>query len=356
MALDLSLVESWLQALPDSEEPCGKDLEYDLEFLELMRIAEGKPETQFSAAEPPSWRDVRVQAEALLARTRDLRIAVLWLRAAVNLDGFSVSAAGLHLLHRLLTDFPDHLHPMPDPSDGDEYARANALATLPKPDGLLGDLRQCLLFRLRGTGEVRLRAIAVAAGQMPAGADETPYTQSQVKQILASAVEQQPEFRELPGQVLAEIKALGAVMDQRFGAGSAAELKPLSALVKVLEDALPQAAAAEDAELADDASADGGSGASGATGSSAAALGSVRSREDALRAIDMVCDYLERNEPTNPAQLLLRRARRIINHNFLQLIQELAPEALAEAARVMGVDPATLAAGQAAGENADESY
>ena len=59
MALDLSMLEPWLQPLPDAEGPCGKDLEYDLEFLELMRVAEGKPETQFSAAEPPNWRDVR---------------------------------------------------------------------------------------------------------------------------------------------------------------------------------------------------------------------------------------------------------------------------------------------------------
>jgi type VI secretion system protein ImpA len=354
MALDLSMVEPWLQPLPDAEEPCGKDLEYDLEFLELMRVAEGKAETQFSAAEPPNWRDVREQSEALMARTRDLRIAMLWLRAAVNLTGFSAAAPGLHLLHGLLTNFPDHVHPMPDPSDGDEYARANVLATMPKSDGLLGDLRQCLLFKLRGTGEVRLRSFAVAAGQMPANADETPYTQGQVKQILASAVEQEPDFRDLPGQVLAEIKALAAVMDQRFGAGTAAELKPLSALVKVLDDALPQAAPTDSPDGTDDASA--ADGATAPARGPTAALGSVRSREDALRAIDMVCDYLEHHEPTNPAQLLLRRARRIINHNFLQLIKELAPDALNEAARVMGIDPESLNSEPAGGENANESY
>ena len=56
----------------------------------------------------------------------------------------------------------------------------------------------------------------------------------------------------------------------------------------------------------------------------------------------MVCEYLDRTEPTNPAQLLLRRARHLISHNFLQLIKALAPEALEEAARIMGVDPASV--------------
>ena len=63
---------------------------------------------------------------------------------------------------------------------------------------------------------------------------------------------------------------------------------------------------------------------------------------EALRAIEMVCDYLERAEPTNPAQLLLRRAGRLLGHNFLQLMKELAPDALSEVARIMGVDPSTV--------------
>lgn len=34
---------------------------------------------------------------------------------------------------------------------------------------------------------------------------------------------------------------------------------------------------------------------------STAAVGAMRSRDDAIRLLDMVCQYLERNEPTNPA-------------------------------------------------------
>ena len=69
---------------------------------------------------------------------------------------------------------------------------------------------------------------------------------------------------------------------------------------------------------------------------------SVDSRQDAIRAIELVCTYLERNEPTNPAQFLLRRAARVIDRNFLQLVRELAPDAVKEVARIMGVDPSTI--------------
>jgi type VI secretion system protein ImpA len=52
-----------------------------------------------------------------------------------------------------------------------------------------------------------------------------------------------------------------------------------------------------------------------------------------------VCAYLERAEPANPAPLFLRRARQLLNHNFLQLMKELAPDALAGVAGLVGVDP-----------------
>ena len=86
---DSSRAQAWLQPLGDASEPCGKDLEYENEFLELSKAAEGKPETQFGPGEPPNWRDVREQAEGLMEKTRDLRIALLWCRAVVNLSGFA---------------------------------------------------------------------------------------------------------------------------------------------------------------------------------------------------------------------------------------------------------------------------
>jgi type VI secretion system protein ImpA len=40
--------------------------------------------------------------------------------------------------------------------------------------------------------------------------------------------------------------------------------------------------------------------------------------------------------------LLLRRAARVIDKNFLQLMRELAPDAVADVARILGVDPSSV--------------
>lgn len=340
------LVESWLQPLSDASEPCGKDVEYDNEFLELIKSAAGKQETQFGPGEPPHWRDVKEKSEALLNKTRDLRIAVLWIRAVVNLDGFSSLPMGLRLLEGLISNFWDHLHPMLDPDDGEPYARANALATLPQLDGLLGDLRQCTLFNVRSVGELRIRSIEVGLGQLAPKAGETVLTRDQLVQMLTAVVAGDPGFHDKIKAALDGLKTLADLLNQRFGAYGVPDLSPIANLIRSVQKLMPSDIVDADAVADNVADAVHVDGASGEPVSNAITecgkckpLISVRSRSDALCAIDLICEYLDKAEPTNPAQLLLRRAQRLINKNFLQLIQEFAPDALNGVAHVMGVNP-----------------
>jgi type VI secretion system protein ImpA len=329
-------IAGWLLPLDGADGPAGKDFEYDNDFLQLVKAAEGVPETQFSSTEPPNWRNVRELAETLLERSRDLRVAVLWIRSRVNLDGFLALADGIALLQGLLDGLWDHVHPLPDPDDGDTYARANALAPLPLADGLLGDLRQSTLFTLRGIGELRLRTVEVALGLIAAKDGENTLSRDQLTEMLAAALEQLPQLRRQLQNTLAELEALSARMNERLGIVNAPDTRAIQALIKNVLGLLPEPleeVPAEDPEAGD------GSAASTLFGARGTLLGRVQSRADALRAIEMVCDYLDRSEPGNPAQLLLRRASRLINQNFLQLMKELAPDALNEVARLMGVDP-----------------
>lgn len=337
-------VERWLLPLADESAPCGNDLEYDNDFLALTQAAAGRPETQFDTGAPPDWRSVRSQAEALFERTRDLRIAVIWVRACVNLEGFAALPHGIRLLHGLLVNFWETLHPLPDPDDGDPYARMSALGALREAEGLIGDLRKAVLFNARGIGEIRVRAIEVVLGLLPARDDDAPLTRDQLGQMLVAAVAQQSALRELPAAAMAQVKALNGVLNERAGAEGAPDLKPLQSMVHALNGVMP---AAQETAEAEEADADGDTpeaepGAAPKAARSAGLSGTVNSRDEAQRAIDMVCEFLERTEPTSPAPLLLRRARRMINRNFLQLMKELAPDSLAEVARVMGVDPDTV--------------
>lgn len=338
-AVERTIVDDWLEPLGDA--PCGEDLEYDNAFLELNQAAAGKPETQFAEAEPPEWRKVRDAAEALFARTRDLRVAMHWVRARIHLDDFAALPDCLRLLHGLLDRFWDDLHPRLDPDDGDAYARLNVLALLGEVEGLVGDVRGSLVVRNRAVGELRVRDIEVMLGKYPPRDGETPMSRAQVEQMLGAAIEHDATLASLADRAATQLRALSSLLNDKVGIERAPDVRPLHNLIACVAQVMPAPQAAEDeaGESTDDGSAPDGAGKpSGKKG-----LGDgVYSRADALRAIDMVCDYLERTEPTNPAQLLLRRARRLINKNFLQLMRELAPDALSEVARIMGVDPESI--------------
>ena len=79
------------------------------------------------------------------------------------------------------------------------------------------------------------------------------------------------------------------------------------------------------------AGADGGAG--GAAGGQAACRGRSRSRsrQDAVRALDAVAEFFRRNEPSSPVPLLVDRAKRLVSKNFLEVLEDVAPDAVSVA-------------------------
>jgi type VI secretion system protein ImpA len=193
-------------------------------------------------------------------------------------------------------------------------------------------------------GQLKGRNVEVALGLAPARSGDADIGRSQVEQLLAAAVAKSPELRAHCQEAVALVRRLIALLNDKLGIGTAPDLRPLYTLVNGVASLLPPEASAEGA-VGDDGAADAGEGGAGAAAGGARGrglAGTVTSRDEAIRAIDMVCEYLERAEPTNPAPLFLRRARQLISHNFLQLMKVLAPDALSEVARVVGVDPDTV--------------
>ena len=341
--MSIEMVNSWLEPLEGNA--CGDDLEYDPAFLELDQAAAGKPETQFASAEPPQWPQVLELAEGLQGRTRDLRVALLWGRAELNLNGLEALAPTLRLLHGLLDRFWDEVHPRNDPDDGDAFARLSVLGTLDKLEGFLGDVRQVPVLNDRRLGGLRIREIEIGLDRLAPRPDESARTTAQVQGLLADVPDLADRLRTCQVESLAEIKELQRVMNDRFGMELAVDLRALRGMVEALKLVLPEPVGEEGlAESGSEVSEQADSGAGRGGGRRGGGLQSVESRADAIKAIQLICAYLERSEPTNPAQLLLRRAESLIDKSFLQLVRDLAPDAVGEVARIMGVDPDSIQA------------
>jgi type VI secretion system protein ImpA len=69
--------------------------------------------------------------------------------------------------------------------------------------------------------------------------------------------------------------------------------------------------------------------------------GELRNRQDAIRLLDTVCEFLMQSEPSNPAPLLIRRAQRLIGSDFLDIMRDMAPDGLGQIEVIAGLKGAT---------------
>lgn len=325
-----------------AELPCGPDLEYDQEFMALDLAARGKPEQQFGdtivPAEEPDWRDIKQAAEALFLRTKDLRVAVLLARALAHTDNFVGVAAGLSLIHQLLQLYWDSVHPLLDADDdNDPTMRLNALMPLGDGDAFIRDLRTVYLVEPGRSGRIAVRDILVLAGRLPAAGDEV-ISQAEVDGILRASVDEAGRSAQIDAarESLAVCRELQQLLIEKVGAERIPNLKAVSDIlglvVKLCDSANPQSDAS--ATIADSAAEDGSVVATAAV----AAPGALRTRDDAIRMLDRICEFIERTEPSHPAPLLLRRAQRLMNMSFVEIIEDLAPDGLSQMRNIAGLD------------------
>lgn len=326
------------------DHPCGDaDLEYDDTFLMLEEAARGRPEQQYGdtviPAEDPDWARMRGLALTLFGRTRDLRVAMHLIRAGLRTEGLGALADGLRLLHGLLADHWEAVWPRLDADDGnDPFARLNALAPLNDPTTVLADVRAARLPGDR-TG-VTGRMLELASGRAQADAGESVPVAASLAGVLRQGEAQHPGLIAGLGGLPAAVDALDALLSARVGA-DAPEFKPLRQVARALADATQAAVGGgEGAPAGEMAAAAGVPGAAGgpvAVAAAAGVPGAIASRDDAIRTLERVCEWIERHEPSNPAPLLIRRAQRLMRKNFFEIIRDLAPDGLDAVERIAGI-------------------
>jgi type VI secretion system protein ImpA len=323
----------------DDLSPSGPDLEYDPDFLALELAAAGRPERQSGdarlPAQDPDWKAVQELGEGLLARSKDLRVAVQLARAGAAIDGLPGLLQGWRLVRGLLETFWADVHPRLDPDDDDDPTmRLNAVAALAHPDLGGRALRYATWLHVKGA-RLTVRQALAGLGLSAALPDGQP-SPDEIDGMVRAAAE--TGAGNVAREALVELRAIAAVIERELGASNVPDFSEPRRLLGPLAERFDQVAAV--ADPADDVSDAPGRGDPHAPAQVAAGAGGVpgaiRSREDALRALDRVCEYLERAEPANPASLLIRRAQRMVNMGFLDIMQELAPEAVGTVSHILG--------------------
>lgn len=331
-----------LTAEIDGESPAGEDLEYDPDFGELERTAQGKAEHVMGddvvEAEPPEWREVIIQAEALFSRTKDLRVAVLLTRAALNVEGISGLTDGLHVIRKLLEDYWDTVYPLLDEEDDDDPTfRVNAILNLADQSGILKELLLTPIVSAKLAGRFSLRDVRVAQGDLPApeDAESVPDVGIINAAFMESDLDELVEGQAKVTEALQHVEAIDAVFAERVGGANGPDLQPLLDELKDLNRVYVEHLGARGVGAEGEVEGELEAGAEPGK----AISGEVRSREDAIRMIDKICVYFENNEPSSPVPLLLHRAKRLISKDFLEILRDITPDGVSQAELIGGVTP-----------------
>ncbi len=396
--MDSTDLEKLLEPLSE-DSPCGPDLEYDGEFGEMDRAARAKAEQQFGdtvvAAEPADWKAVKKLAESLMERTRDMRVAVHWARASLNQDGLTGFEQALRLLRGYVETFWDSVHPELDHEDNDDPTyRTNTLIMLCDEETMLRDLREAPLVSSRAVGRFSLKDWEharephdppAAASASDSWGDESASAEPEEKgptvEIIEAAFQdvdvETIRATEQATRLSAEhLAAIDQFVTEKVGAAMAVSLTPAKKLLDEMHGIVAQqlqrrgggqtsggqtSGVEAIAEQANEAGPDNETLAAvvaSATGGAAvgfASNGKICSRDQAMTALDEVCEYYELNEPSSPLPILIRRARRLASMNFLDILRDVAPDGVAQAEVLSGVRGGDDAGDSSAEESEDSS-
>ncbi|MFT5299927.1 MAG: type VI secretion system protein ImpA [Mariniblastus sp.] len=335
--------------------PSGTDLEYDPTFAKMEQAAQGKPEQQYGdtiiEAEPPEWGEVESNAKEILGRSHDLRAAVYLACATLSERGLVSFASVIGLVKGYIENYWDSMNPILDPEDdNDPTIRINSLMTLCDPATTLNLLNSTPLVKVKAVGEFGLRDWRFANGDV-AWPEASEQPKPELSLVLAAfqacELDELEQIKDAAKSLLADVKKIEELVTDQVGSAQSCNfetlVKELVAINRILEGQFSLRAPAEtDIEVdADSVESEVGDEVKSKTIGTSAKLSvanlAISSRNEAIKALDKVCEYFEKYEPSSPLPLLLKRARRLSSKSFVEIIRDISPDGMHQVASLSGL-------------------
>jgi type VI secretion system protein ImpA len=350
-------IETLLAALP-AGEGAGEDLRPDYSPTSLYqrirtqrndarageRAMDGGDPDANPAAVQGAWREVKkLGIECLATKAKDFEIASWMTEALVRLDGLRGLADGAAVIAGLCEQYWDHGFPRLDDEDGldgrgapigglsGEGADGTLMAAIRNyPLFRRGDGAPCDLFTWQRAEETASLADAARkAARIKAGMPDFDALQNEARADVATVRAAGDAAR----AAAAAWAALDAAVTARFGGDAPSTRRVAEALAAIIDisvriagaPAAPEAAAEEG-----EAVAEGSDGAVAAVGGVAVAAGGprvLRTREDAIRALEEIATFFRKTEPHSPLAFTLDDAVRRARMPLIDLLAEVLPDA-----------------------------
>lgn len=295
------------------------------------------------------WREIQKTALELSTRTHDLRVAMLLTQALLHSDGIIGFHDGLKLLQGLIERYWDTLHPQLDVEDKNDpfFTRVNILEELCNWQIMIKPLMKATMCASRAVGRFNLRDIRIATGikinelvltdkekNSPAGLEtiKAAFKDCEFEDLLAK--------KEAIGASLQSINSIETWFMKKAGSARAPDFSKLSVILKEMdgffEKRLVGRSSSKPSKLKQKLEPENNKAVSNpklvepVAGQLDKPMEMINNRQDVIRMLDQICTYYAQNEPGSPVPLMLKRARKLVEKNFLDIVQDLAPKSAAE--------------------------
>jgi type VI secretion system protein ImpA len=283
----------------------------------------------------PEWVVIRDKALGALARSKDLRLLATLGTALMRTDGVPAFSETLNVASQWLETYWGQIYPL---VDEDVIARRNALNCFADPMAVVDALRRSPLVSSRQHGTFSLRDIDIATGQVMPATGDTRADEKQVNAAFAAMpLEDLALLHDSVAGAVDSLKKIDKSMSDAAGSEATPDFGALEAqfgrIGQVLRAQLalrPAGTPAAGVEAAPDSPVHAGSG-------PVVSTGVIQSRQDAIRVLDAVAEFFKRTEPSSPIPLFLARAKRLVSKDFLEVLEDIVPDAVAQARAAGGL-------------------
>lgn len=327
MAVD---VDALVLPLSD-EEPAGPDLSYDAARQEIEAAFEKSVSDDEAGDGDVDWRATIGQIEEQARQTRDVWLPIYLMRAGAKAGQLDTVEQGANLLAGLMEELWATVHPTLD-----EYGfqgRKGPCESLTRLSEFLNPFRNVILLEHSRLGSYTATDFDRFREN---GASEDGYGMFRALLEETSDDDLQQIIDRVTG-ITNAIRRVDVVLVTNADGDTGTNFQPTYDMLEQVRKGLVAFLRDKPEGEAEAAAGHGGGGGSVAIGASdgTAFSGGINSREDVVRAMDAIASYYARKEPGSPVPFALRRARDWVSLDFLEVLEDIAPNSLDEAKRVL---------------------
>lgn len=321
----------------------GSNIAYNDDFQKLQILVQDKPEQQFGdfivEAEGTNWDEIyQIASQLLLNQSKDLLVMSYFTQSGIVRYGLSGLVDGLKIIYENLQQYWDEVYPHLQDEDGDYDPdfRVNALSLFSSQDGILKEIKNAFLLKdsmshtsfkvksIESVIDARNDGIDYPGGVDKLGVNLQISAENNSKELTAIIdslhyLEQIDKLFEDKIQIsleFDEIKKLFskilAIMPTSYAATVSIDEHTIKADSQISEHKVAVSQSINWANY------------------------QIDSRKDINLLLEKINMYFEKNEPSHPAPLFIKRMQKLLNLNFYEIMQDISPESISRLEALVG--------------------